>query len=61
MVEELEDIEDHIHCVDKGETKFYITKEDHDKSFQDLNGDFEILENEDYERGYQNAILEFQK
>ena len=44
VTQELEDTEDHIHCADKGESKFYITKEDHDKSCQDLNGDFEILE-----------------
>ena len=61
VAEELEDTKDHIHCVDKGESKFYITQEDNDKSCQYLNVDFEIPENEDYERGYQNAILEFRK
>ena len=57
VAKELEDIEDHIHCFDKGESEFYLTKEYHDKYCQDSNDYYEMSENDDYERGYQNAIL----
>ena len=33
MVEELEENDDQIHCLDKEEPQFYIKKEDHDQFF----------------------------
>lgn len=38
-----------------------MTKEDHEKSCQDSCNHIENSKTNDYERGYQNAILEFQK
>ena len=57
----MEGTKNHIHYFDKGESKFYFTKEYHDNSCQDSNDCFEVSKNDDYERGYQNSILEFQK
>lgn len=61
ITEDVEDNKYHINCFDKNEPKFYLTKEEHDNSYQELNDDSLTAENMDYQRGYQNAILEFQK
>ena len=61
VVDDIEEIEDHIQCFDQSEVKFYLTKEEHSKSYQRSNDDFLNTKNDDYKRGYQNAILEFQK
>ena len=60
MVEVLEENEDQIHCLDKDEPKFYIKKEDHDQFYAET---FDMCKNDqnDYKKGYQNAIMEFQR
>jgi hypothetical protein len=48
-----------IHCFDLEEPQIYLTKEEHDMFIQYHND--ELKEKEDYRKGYQNAIMEFQK
>lgn len=59
-MDEPEENNDHIHCLDKEEPQFYIKKEDHDQFFVE-SSDKCNNDQDDYKRGYQNAILEFQK
>ena len=60
MVEELEENDNQIHCLDKDEPQFYIKKEDHDHFFAKT---YDVCKNDqdDYQKRYQNVILEFQK
>ena len=60
MVEELEKNDDQIHCLDKNEPHFYIKKEDHDQFFAETSNNCKS-DHDDYKKGYQNVILEFQK
>ena len=60
MVEYLEDNDDQMHCLDKDEPQFYIKKEDHNHFFTETS-DMCKKYQDDYQRGYQNAIMEFQK
>ena len=60
MVDDVEENDDQIHCLDKDEPKFYIRKEDHDQFYAETS---DICKNDqnNYQKGYQNTIMEFQK
>jgi hypothetical protein len=46
-----------IHCFGLEGSQVYLTKEEHDMFMKDE----ELKEKEDYKKGYQNSIMEFQK
>jgi ribonuclease HI len=62
-----ESLEDNIHCCDDVETYVFLTKEEHDKfmdendKFMQENDDMLSMETKEYKKGYQNAIMQFQK
>ena len=56
--QDVEENDDHIHCLDKDELKFYIRKEDHDQYYTETTNTCNN-DQEDYQRGSQNAIMEF--
>ena len=56
----MEENDDKIHFLDKEEPQFYIKKEDHDHSFVETSDNCNS-DQDDYKKGYQNAIMEYQK
>jgi hypothetical protein len=62
-----ESLEDNIHCCDDVETNVFLTKEEHDKfieendKFMQERNDMLLMETKEYKKGYQNAIMQFQK
>lgn len=56
----MEEKNDQIHCLDKDEPQFYIKKEEHDQFFVETS-DICKSDHDDYQKGDQNVILEFQK
>jgi hypothetical protein len=62
-----ESLEDNIHCCDDTETDVFLTKEEHDQfmdandKFMQENDDMLSMETKEYKKGYQNAIMQFQK
>lgn len=51
-------IDDHINQFGDKESKVFHTKEDHDRCIQDFE---EIKSEDEYCRGYQNAMVDFQR
>jgi len=53
--------DDQIHQVDQSDVEVYLTKEDHDRWYSEREGEVSDTFTEEYQLGYQNAVMELKK